>query len=663
MQAEIFARLQALPDSWVSRHSQGDVLSRMMNDVGRVQGGLATAIDGGIFQVVSLIVSTIIMLRVNVPLGLIVLVVAPIVAIVYRLMSSGARSRSIAVQEDSSSLMQVASENYQANAVVKLFRLAGHEQGRFARTGDRLFKSQMRLSLFGGLFGVAVNGIVTILRLIVLGFGTWLVFEGHFTVGGLVAFLGIMGEVLSPVTGLTTLGQTIQSSMGALVRIDEILDAPTEPTGAELPALAPIRREITLENVALSYSAERRALDGVDVQIPAGSRVAFVGPSGSGKSTVLRVLMRLYEPDEGTLRVDGVDVATRSLESLRAQMGVVFQDSFLFDATVRENIGFGKIGATEAEILAAAKAAEVDSFIDHLARGYDTMVGEGGRHLSGGQRQRVAIARALVGNPSILLLDEATSALDPKTERQIIDTLKKAGEGRTVVAITHRLTSIIDYDRIVMIVEGKVVETGTHEELVRLGGAYARQWAEQTGEAMPRAPAFDAAAALRRIALFRALSDSEIAEVIDRLHERSVRAGEIVPEGGDRVVIIRSGRAEILGSTISGERVVVRSVGAGEVFGLSALLGTPTGAQLRATEPVVALELDGDDVTALTRRHPTIAEARAGRGTLHGPATGIRLTSARAAGTSAGTSLTAADIRAAAAASSASHLTDASNRG
>ncbi|HSL59022.1 MAG TPA: ABC transporter transmembrane domain-containing protein, partial [Acidimicrobiales bacterium] len=201
LRAEMFAKLQQVPDAWVGRHPQGDVLSRMMNDVGRVQAGLSMAINDGIFQVIALVVSTVIMLRVNLLLGVIVLVGAPVVALVYRRMAGGARERSLAVQEESSAVLRVASESYSANQVVKLFRLGRHEQQRFDRASDRLFRAQQRLSLFGGLFGLSVESIVTLLRLGVLGLGTWLIFEGRFTLGGLVAFLGIMGEVLNPVTG------------------------------------------------------------------------------------------------------------------------------------------------------------------------------------------------------------------------------------------------------------------------------------------------------------------------------------------------------------------------------------------------------------------------------------------------------------------------------
>ncbi len=614
LREELFGRLQTVPDSWVSRHSQGDVLSRLMNDVGRVEAGLSTAIEGGVFQVVSLVVATVIMLQVNPLLGLIVLVGAPIVGFVYRRMSAGAMTRSMAVQEEGSAVMTVAAENYQANAVVKVFGLKSYEQARFRRTSDRLVRAQMRMSLFGGLFGIAVESIMTLLRLTVIGIGAWLIFEGRFTLGGLVAFLGIMGEVLSPVVGLTTLGQSIQSSVGAIIRIDEVLDAEPEPGGEDLPALGPLTREIRLEGVSLSYTPERRALDRVDVTIPAGSRVAFVGPSGSGKSTILRVLMRLYEPDEGRITIDGVDVRERSLASLRSQMGVVFQDSFLFDATVRENISLGSVGCTEAEMLSAARMAEVESFVGNLARGYDTLVGEGGRNLSGGQRQRVAIARALLGNPSIMLLDEATSALDPGTERQITETLERAGAGKTVIAITHRLTSVVDYDRIVVVDAGRIVEQGRHTELVERGGLYARLWAEQTGETVVEPVPFDLEAVLSRLPLFVDVPAGELPELVARFTRTVVESGSIVSEGGQLVVIER-GRGDVEPTDEQGT-VIPRSIGAGEVFGLNAMLGDPTHALLRMHEPAILWTLTEADLADLRRDHAEIDDAAAGRSTM-----------------------------------------------
>ena len=309
-----------MPEPWFAAHPQGDVLSRLFGDVRVVESGLSQAIGQGVFQLVSLITSAVIMLSLNLWLGLVVLVAAPLVGVVYRSMANGAMVRSVAVQEQSSALLSVAAENYRAIPVVKMFGLADRERRRFAQQSDRLFRSTRRLTMWGGLFGLSVNLIVTILRLGVLGFGSWLILEGEFTTGGLVAFLSIMGEVLSPVTVLVSLSQDVQASMGSLVRINEVIDEATEPEAPHLGPVPLITRELRLAALGMSYDTEHRALDDFDATIPVGSRVAVVGPSGSGKSTVLRLLMRLYEPDEGAILIDGVDLRSGSLRSWREQL-------------------------------------------------------------------------------------------------------------------------------------------------------------------------------------------------------------------------------------------------------------------------------------------------------------------------------------------------------
>ncbi len=603
----MFDRVQTLPHLWFGRYPQGDVLSRLFSDVGAVQSGLAETIGQGIYQTLTLVVAAVIMLTINLPLGVVVLAGAPLVAFVYTAMAKGARERSLDVREENSGLLNVAAENYGAIPVVKLFGLQAHEGRRFGRQAARLFRSQRRLNLFSGMFGLSVNTIVTLLRLGILGFGAWLILEGRFTIGGLVAFLAIMGDVISPVTVLTTLGQQIQATSGALVRIEEVLNAEQEPGDESKPDLPSLEKELVLSDVSFSYTPERRALDGIDAVIPARSNVAFVGPSGSGKSTVLRLVMRLFDPEEGVVTLDGIDVATASMSSLRSQMGVVFQEPFLFDTTIRENIALGKAGATREEVEAAAAAAELDETIARAAGGYDSLVGQRGGNLSGGQRQRVAIARALIRNPRLLLLDEATSALDPATERQISETLRRVGSDRTVVAITHRLTSITDYDQIFVIEAGRLVEYGTHEELVSVGGTYARLWAEQTGaELRTRAP-FDAAAALGQVVLFRDLDPAALADIAGRLRSFVLQPGEEVGEAGRRLVLVARGRGEVLAPALGGRLVPTGEIGVGDAFGLKAILGEDDARRLRAVAEMTLLELDNAVLDGIVARHPSVA--------------------------------------------------------
>jgi ABC-type multidrug transport system ATPase subunit len=338
--------------------------------------------------------------------------------------------------------------------------------------------------------------------------------------------------------------------------------------------------------------------------------VAFVGPTGAGKSSILQLVMRFYDVDEGAVLFDGHDVRQVTLASLRGQLGVVFQDTFLFDTTIRENIAMGRPGASDDEIEAAARAAELHDFVQTLPRGYSTLVGERGGRLSGGQRQRLAIARALLRQPRVLLLDEATSALDPRTERLISDTLERVGQGRTVVAVTHRLSSITAYDRIFVMASGRLVEQGTHAELLAGGGLYAELWAEQTAGAMIDAP-FDAVAALSAVHLFFGLSRTDLEEAAGLLRSRQLAAGERVVEGGS-LYLVRRGRARVLGPGLDGRLVPAAELAAGDAFGIAALAGDETGAVLVADEPVGLLVLDGDGLAAVAARHPSVAAALAG---------------------------------------------------
>jgi ABC-type multidrug transport system fused ATPase/permease subunit len=633
IRSAMFERLQHLPARWFAKRDEGDVLSRFLTDVAQLEAGLSQSVREGSVQVATLLVAGGILVVLQPLLGVVVLLGAPLVALVYRRMAAGALSRSRAVQERLGGVLSIASESYAARDVVRAFSLEAHEASRFRAVCDRLFGAEVRLSLHSGLFGLSVNGIVTGLRLAVLGLGGWLILQGRFTLGGLVAFLSVMGEVLSPATSLTQIGQQLQASTGALLRINEVLEADVEmadPPGA--PALGPLRSAIALDGVALAYEEGHRVLDGVSLEIPAGARVAFVGPSGAGKSSVLRLLTRTWDPDEGAVRFDGVDVRTGTLASLRGQLGVVHQDTFLFDTSVRENIRLGHPGATDAEVEAAARAAEVDGFIASLPNGYDTLVGERGGRLSGGQRQRLAIARALLRDPTVLVLDEATSALDPRTERRISDTLRRVGAGRTIVAVTHRLTSVADYDRIFVLVEGRLAEAGTHAELLARGGAYAALWAEQTGSVAP--PSMDATSSLRRLPALRDAAEEDLAAVTALLRPTTLEAGTRLDERRGQAVLLEAGSAEVLAPGLSGRLQSVTTLAAGAWFGGAALLGEGHGTTLAALERCRLLLLDADALLALGRDRPGLAavlDASAGPapdGAVRGPSGGTHLSAA-----------------------------------
>lgn len=624
---QMFERLQALEPAWFSARGSGDVLARVVSDVEVLEAGLSQSMRQLLVQLLTLIVTAVTLVILDPLLAAIVLAGAPVVGLIYYAMGAGAQRRSLETQQLMGEVTSVTSENLGAQPVVKAFGLERHELGRLEDSSHRLFRSEIRLHLFSGLFGVSVEMVTTLLRLVVLGLGAYLVIHGKLTIGGLVAFTTVMSQVLAPVTMLSTIAQQIQISTGALVRINEVLEAVPEVSDAHgAKPLARLGRSLELRDVSFAYTPERRVLHGVSAVIPSGARVAFVGPSGAGKSSIVQLLVRFADPDEGAVLLDGVDVKTGTLASLRGQIGVVLQETFLFNASIRENIALGRVGAGDAEIEAAGRAARLADFVAGLPDGWDTVVGERGGQLSGGQRQRVAIARALLRDPAILILDEATSALDPRTEHEITTTLDEAAAGRTTVAITHRLASIRGYDHIFVIVDGRLVEQGTHEELLAERGTYAELWEEQHGSATPAARGLDVKAALARLPLFAELSTHDLDSVEAELRPLQLADGEQLPEGGGRLMLVAQGTAlAMVPAAGGGELVQVAELRPGQAFGLSALLGGESGAMLEADGPLSLLVLDREALRRLVGRLPEVGAALAGRSMGSPAPSGVRL--------------------------------------
>jgi ATP-binding cassette subfamily B protein len=333
--------------------------------------------------------------------------------------------------------------------------------------------------------------------------------------------------------------------------------------------------------------------------------VALVGPSGCGKSTLLNLIIRFYDPQTGRVTLDGVDLRHATIESLRGQMGIVFQENVLFNISIRENIRLGKLDASDAEVEAAAKAAEIHDLIESLPQGYDTVVGERGSRLSGGQRQRMGIARAIIRDPAILLLDEATSALDPSTEAAINETLGRLAHGRTTISVTHRLSSVVNVDHIYVLERGTLVEQGTHDELVRQGGLYAQLWREQGGVGGGDGVEI---ASLKTVPMLSQLPEDLLGSLARRLTVERYPAGEIIVrrgDAGDRLYILHRGQVEVFAANPDARQRPLAVLREGDHFGEIALLyDVPRTAAVRASTPVELYSLQRNDFDALLASVP-----------------------------------------------------------
>ena len=472
VRTNLFEHVQSLPASYFARTKRGEILSRFSIDLSAFEGSVKTFANSAALPFLELIAGIILMLFLNWQLAAVALLVFPITLIGPRILTPKAVQANYEQKLHESALLGMVQENVAAQAVVKAFSLQRRTFGWFTlRNQDVRIKTASAVFL-STMVERTVTISVLLLHLVVLAIGAYLATKGQITIGTFVTFESAFWEVSYNIAHLMHFIPVSIQAAAAVRHIQELLDEPTRGADrAGAPDLPRITNDITFDRVTFQYEgSETPVLDNLSLKLNAGKRIAIVGPSGSGKSTLLNLILRLYQPDEGRLTIDGVDVRRVTLESLRRSMAVVFQENMLFNMSIRENIRLGKEGATDEEVEEAAKKAEIHQYIMSLPQKYDTSVGERGDTLSGGQRQRIAIARAVIRNPSVLLLDEATSALDQTTEAAINRTLLKVAEGRTMIWSTHRLTSVVEMDEIIVISNGKAIERGSHAR------AACRQW-------------------------------------------------------------------------------------------------------------------------------------------------------------------------------------------
>ncbi len=472
VRSDLNRRLQRMSLSFFNHTPTGVMMSRVVNDVQM----LAAGVTGGAFSVfgdgASLIAVAGAAFWIDWRLALITFVVFP--GAVGPVMQFSRRMRKVAkrAQKQLSGITVLLQETYQGTRVVKAFGMEEYERRRFDGELKGLFRTSMRAATIKAATGPAIEAMAAVAIVAVLWYGAASVVLGTRTIGAFGAFMAAALIVYEPFKRLARTNNTIQQSLGAAERVFEMMDAPIEEHDAPGAAdLGPGPHCIRFERASFRYGGEW-VLHDIELEIPAGRVIALVGMSGGGKSTLADLIPRFYDVQQGRVTIDGADLRNLRLASLRAQIGIVTQHTFLFNDTIRANIAYGSIDQPEAEIVAAARAANAHDFIARLPRGYDTVVGEMGVRLSGGERQRLAIARALLKNAPILILDEATSSLDSESERAVQEALDRLMRNRTTLVIAHRLSTVRRADRIIVLVRGRIAEQGTHDELFAMGREY-----------------------------------------------------------------------------------------------------------------------------------------------------------------------------------------------
>ena len=482
LRRSIAEKIDRMPMGYFERNSVGDTLSRITNDVDTLGQSLNQGVTQLITSVTTIVGVLVMMLTINPLMTLITVVILPVSVVLIMVVVKRSQKFFLAQQRTLGEINGLVEETFSGHAIVKAFNREDGTVDNFNETNARLYNSAWKSQFFSGLMQPIMNFVGNLGYVAVAITGSFLAVQGVITVGDIQAFIQYVKNFTQPITQLTQVSNVLQQMAAAAERIFEFLDAPEEEPDHATARTADVECNVQFDHVRFGYDPEKPVIKDFSAQVSEGQTVALVGPTGAGKTTMVKLLMRFYDVQSGCIKIGGTDIRDFARDDLRSLFGMVLQDTWLFHGTIRDNIRYGKLDATDEEVEAAAKAAYVHHFIQTLPAGFDTEINEDASNISQGQRQLLTIARAILADRRMLILDEATSSVDTRTEERIQKAMDNLMAGRTSFVIAHRLSTIKSADLILVIRDGDIVEQGTHEELLALGGFYAELYNSQFTE-------------------------------------------------------------------------------------------------------------------------------------------------------------------------------------